>query len=229
MNNANLSISPSSQENYVLQALADVRKLVFYKLSSPAHRASAEDLMQRVFCKIWAWKIRYNKVLEYDDWRKITKTIAYHEINDFFSEKYTKDVLFSQMDIDLWEEFFITQSFKNSLEGNTRAEIDSLLYSIWNAAKTLSLRQRYAFLFGSCDFLTEFINSGYCNFEELASYFDVTQDILSDIMNFIPLSDGQIGELLSARLGESVSSQQIWEARAKAKARLFRCIKQPTR
>ena len=51
MHNGNLSVSQSIQESYVLQALAYVRKLVFYKLSS-AHRDSAEDLMQRVFCKI---------------------------------------------------------------------------------------------------------------------------------------------------------------------------------
>ena len=133
------------------------------------------------------------------------------------------------MGFDLWKEFSAIQPFGKSMEGNTRVEVDSLLFSIWKALQTFSLRQRYAFVLGSNDFLAEFINTGYCNFEELAAYFDVSEEILSDIINFIPLSDEQIGELLSAKLNESVSSQRIWEARAKAKVRLFRCIKQPTR
>ena len=227
MNNGNPSVS-SVQENYVLKALSDVRKLVFYKLSS-VHKDSAEDLMQRVFCKIWSWRVRHNKTLEYEEWRKITKTIADREISEFFSEKYTKDVLFSQADADLWEALFINVSFKTSLEGNTRAEIDSLLLSIWKAAQNLTLRQRYAFVLQSDCFLIEFINTGYCTFEELAAYFKVPEEIFLDIMNFLPLSDEQIGELLTAKLNESVTSEQIWQARAKAKARLIKFLKQPKR
>lgn len=217
----------SEQENYVLRALADVRKLVFYKLGSK-HRDSAEDLLQRVFCKIWAWKIRHDKTLEYDDWQRVTKTVVYREISEFFGEKYTKDIVFSQMDTNLREALFETQSFENALAGNTRAEVDSLLYIFWKRAQILTLRQRYAFVLGSEDFLVEFINTGYCGFKELAAYFEVTEEIFANILDFIPLSERQIGELLSAKLKESVTSQQIWEARAKAKARLAGFFKQPT-
>ncbi len=75
----------------------------------------------------------------------------------------------------------------------------------------------------------EFIDAGFCSFKELAAYFEVSEEILSDIMDFLPLSDGHIGELLAAKLNESVTPQQIWEARAKAKARLSRFLKQPTK
>jgi DNA-directed RNA polymerase specialized sigma24 family protein len=228
MHNKNLSVPQSVQESYVLQALADVRKLVFYKLTS-AHKDSAEDLLQRIFCKIWLWKTRHNKVLDYEDWRKVTKTIADREIGAYFADKYTKVVLFSQMEADFWDGFSMAVSFKNNLEGNTRAEIDSLLLSIWRASQILTLRQKYSFILHSENFLIEFINTGFCSLEELAVYFEVSNEIFSDIMNFIPLSDRQIGELLEAKLNESVTSQQIWEARAKAKARLLRQMKQPTK
>jgi hypothetical protein len=228
MHNRDLSALSSIQENYVLQALADVRKLIFYKLTS-IHRDSAEDLMQRVFCKIWSWKTRYNKTLEFDDWKKLTKTVVYREISEFFGEKYTHDVLFSQLDIDHWEEFFKLQSFKNSIEGNTRTETDSLILSFWNAAQILSLRQRYAFVLCNENFLIEFINSGYCKFEELASYFDLRPEIFSGIMELIPLSESEIGELLSEKLNVSVTADQIWQARSKAKARLIQHLKQLTK
>lgn len=227
MNNEITPVS-SVQERYVLQALGDVRKLVFYKLGS-AHRDAAEDLMQRVFCKIWAWKIRHDKVLEYEDWRKVTKTVVYREISEYFSEKYTKDVILSQTDAALSEIIFSTECAECRLAGNTQAEADSLLLSLWKRAQILTLRQRYTFVLYNETFLIEFINSRVCGFRELAAYFEVTEEILSDILVFFPLSDGKIGELLRAKLNEDISLRQIWEARAKAKARLAGFSKQPTK
>ena len=213
------------QEQYILDALADVRKLVFYKLSA-SHRDSAEDIIQRVFCKLWAWKTRHNKILEFEDWQKITRKAVYSEIAEYFTEKYSRDIVFSQAHSDLRETLFTLSSSHLSLEGNSQIEVNSLLFSIWKAARILSLRQRYVFFLQSEDFLFEFINSGSHIVKEFSAFFDLTEKEIATVLRLVPLTDKQLGELLAAKLGETISLQQIWEAKTKARVKLFKAIKE---
>lgn len=222
MNNETTPAS-HAQERYMLESLAGVRKLVLFKLGS-SHRDAAEDLMHRIFYKLWSWKTRRGKVLERGEWQRLTRTAARSEINEYFSEKYRKDILFSQMDEQSRETVFGIKSTNIVVED--LADVRSALIRIWEAAQILTLRQRYAFVLQSDDFLLEFTAAGFCSRWELAAYFELGEDEMTDLLRLLPLSDGQIGELLEAKLNESILPQHIWEARSKAKSKLAKAFKQ---
>lgn len=107
-----------------------------------------------------------------------------------------------------------------SLAGNSQPEVCSLLKLVWQAAQTLTLRQKSAYFLPFSDFMVEFIVCKCCSIEELASYFEVSEDELSVIIGELPLSEEQIGKLLEAKIGGKITPKQIWEARSKAKAKL---------
>jgi DNA-directed RNA polymerase specialized sigma24 family protein len=207
------------QETYVLQALADVRKLIYYKLGS-SHQHAGEDLAQRVFCKLWTWRSKRDVVLAGSEWHNLAKRVVTTEIAEYFSEKYTKDIVFSQGETDLRESVYSKPSSSEYIEGNTNAETHSLLAAIWKKCGILSLRQRYAFVLQTGDFLIEFIAAGICRRSCLAEYFELTEDEITELLGFFPLSDDQIIQLIAAKTGTEITTQQLWEARAKAKAKL---------
>lgn len=220
------SISPE-QEKYLLQTLPDIQKIISRKLGK-AHRAFVEDIKQRVFLKLWRWKLnqlkqRENKNLSDEEWQKIAHVTTQNEVTEFFREKYTRrDVVFSQMDESTKQTVFSAQS-NQTLEGNSQAEICSQMKLVWKSAQSLSLRQKYAYFLQFRAFIIEFITCKCCRIEELAEFFEIDKTELSQVIDNLPFSDDEIGRRLEIKLGgETLQPKQIWEARAKAKIKLAR-------
>lgn len=216
--------SSSVQENFILQALANVHKLILYKLGA-SHQDSIEDLSQRIFYKIWLWRHRNKKELELQEWQKVINVTVNTEVSEYFSERPRREILFSQAGFNLQEEMLSTESSPQTPEGNSETELRSLLLSIWKTAHILSLRQRYAFLLHNPDFLVEFVMYECCTGTELAAFFEMTAGEISDVLKFLPLSDEKIAIILETKIKEKVSPNQLWEARAKAKKKLSKILK----
>ncbi|MGI8469515.1 MAG: hypothetical protein ACR2N3_13785 [Pyrinomonadaceae bacterium] len=216
-------VSPA-QEKLILETFSYIHKIISRKLGS-RHRDFVKDLEQRAFLKLWRWKMAHGENdLSGKEWQKMANVVAHNEATEFFREKYTRDILFSQMDEQTAEEVLAVES-TDILAGNSLPEIRSLLALVWIAAQTLTLRQKYAYFLQYPDFIVEFIVVGCCSIEELAAYFNATEEKLSEIIDSLPLRDEKIGRLLEEILGEKLSPKQIWEARAKAKAKLASRLK----
>lgn len=216
-------ISPNQGKEFVCVAPL-VHKVISRKLGS-RHRDSIEDLKQKVFLKLWRWKKdRETDDLTEEDWLKLANVAARNELTDFFREKYTRDVPFSQLSDAMQQEVSDTESAE-ILPGNSKPEICSLLKLVWKAAQSLTLRQKYAYFLPFPDFIVEFIVCKCCSIEELAFYFETNADDFSEIIDRLPLSDENIGKLLEEKTGGKITSKQIWEARSKAKARLAAQLK----
>lgn len=237
------SISPEQLE-YFLKTFPGIYKFVSRKLGA-AHRSSAEDVVQRVFLKLWRWKKgqlanykngngnsengigKTDKIdLSAEEWQKMAKAVARNEVIDFFREKYTRrDVVFSQTDEETRERIFSVpdKSPDQNPEGNSRAEMCSQLKLIWKAAQALSsVRQKYTYFLQFRDFIIEFIVCGCCSIEELAVYLETDENGLNRIISELPLTDEEIRRLIEKNFGEKLAPKQIWEARAKAKKKLAR-------
>ena len=217
----------STQEKYILETFPFVHKFVVRKLNT-IYSDSVEDLKQKVFLRLWRWKaLKSEKDLSEEEWLKLANVVVHNEVARFFREKYTrKDVLLSQMDERTEKTVLSVYSDKDNLEGNSRAEICSLLTLVWNISQTLTLRQKYSYFLQYPDFIVEFISCKCCSIKELAIYFEASEKELAEIINALPLSDEKIGRLHEAKLGEKFSGSKIWEARSKAKAKLASKLKE---
>lgn len=216
-------VSPA-QEKRILATFSYIHKIISRKLGS-AHRDSIEDIKQRVFLKLWQWKIgQSEKNLSDEEWQKMAHVVANNEVADFFRKKDNRHILFSQMDEGTEEKVLSVES-TDMIAGNSLPEIRSLLALVWIVAQTLTLRQKYTYFLQYPDFIVEFIVVGCCSIKELAAYFNATEEKLSEIIDSLPLRDEKIGRLLEEILGEKIAPKQIWEARAKAKAKLASRLK----
>lgn len=201
-----------------------IHKVISRKLGS-RHRDSIEDLKQKVFLKLWRWKKDQGiDDLSEEEWQKLANVAAHNEVTDFFREKYSRDVAFSQMTDAMQQEITEIESFE-VLVGNSKPEICSLLTLVWKAAQKLTLRQKYAYFLPFSDFIVEFIVCKCCSIEELAFYFEASESELSEIIDRLPFSEENIGKLLEKKLGGKITPKQIWEARSKAKARLAAALR----
>lgn len=225
------SSNSAYQEKFMLQALSNFKGFIIYKLGS-VYRDAVEDITQKVFCKLWSWKNRNNKELDYEEWQKVINVTVHRELAEFFSQKYRQDLLFSQA-LTNAEESFLTnnsfQSFNYYLEGNTEAETRSLLLLIWKGLQTLSLRQRSAFLLHNSDLLTELIIHKCCRTSEIAEILEMSEAEMSLLLNFLPIEDEKIILVLETKLKQTVTPHQLWEARSKAKKALLNFIKKNSR
>lgn len=221
--------SSSIQENFILQALNNVHKLILYKLGA-AHTASVDDLRQRIFYKIWQWRHRNKKELEFSEWQKLINRTVNSEVSEYFSEKTHREILFSQAEIDFYNQDCLAEHSQNEvnqkLEGNSEAEIRSLLQRIWQAAQSLTIRQRYGFLLYQPDFLIEFVVYGCGTTAEIAAFFELTREELAEIMKKRPLSDEKIAVILATKIKEKISPTVLREARAKAKKKLNKVLQE---
>lgn len=219
MENNEIPISPR-QEKFIIQALANIQKLILFKLGS-IYRDSVEDISQKVFYKIWSWKLRNERDLEYEEWQRFINVAVQREISEFFSEKYRKDILFSQIEYKLEIETYQYSFGKKQVEGNSESETRSILCLVWKAAQNLTIRQRYAFILYKPDLILWLITAQCCTTKELAEFLEMDEVEASELLKTFPISDEKIALLLETKIKESVNSQQLWDARTKAKRKII--------
>lgn len=212
------AVSPDEEKILILVAPL-VHKIISRKLGA-RHRDSVEDLKQKVLIKLWRWHNQHEgAMLSAEEWSKLAQVTARNEVIDFFREKYRRDVPFSQLNEIAEQEIELIES-TDELPGNSGPEVRSLLKLIWRAAQNLTLRQKYAYFLPFSDFIVEFIVGECCSIKELAAYFEISESELAVIIDRLPLSEAEIGKLIAEKIGRATTPKQIWEARAKAKARL---------
>ena len=149
---------------------------------------------------------------------------VHREIAEFFSEKYRRDVLFSQVNNQTQAVLLSIESPNCRLEGNSETEYNSLLSVIWKGLQKLNLRQRYALALYESNLLIEFIYGKCCSTQEIADYFQLSKQETSDMLKILPLSDEKIGIMLETKIKKKISPTQLWEARSKAKSKLNKIV-----
>lgn len=216
-----------TQEKYLLQTFPLIHKMIVRKLRW-LHLDSVDDLKQRVFLKLWRWKtLKSNRDLSEDEWMKLANVSVRNEVAEFFRGIYTRrTIAFSQLNEMTKDKIEGADLAAGDLEGNSRAEVCSLLALIWKLSQTLTIRQKYTYFLQNSEFIIDFISCGCCSIKDLTVFFESTEKELQDIVEALPLSDERIGKLLEAKLGEKLTPNKIWEARSKAKAKIARRLRE---
>jgi DNA-directed RNA polymerase specialized sigma24 family protein len=209
---------PREQEQYLLETVPLIRRIINRKLNR-SFVSAADDISQKVFLKLWKWISRSKKELTGEEWQKLANTATQNEIKTFYSHKSNKEVL----SID--DEDSIREDGLAFLEGDTELEVNSLAVSSWKEIKNLSLRQKYALLLQKQELIFYLVASKCCQIDEVAEHLQVSNERFLQIFQLLPLSDEKISEIFFEVTNEKLTTKQIWEARSKARTKLYKVLR----
>jgi DNA-directed RNA polymerase specialized sigma24 family protein len=210
---------PAEQQQFLLKVIPLIKQVATRKLSSFSS-GEGDDIVQRVFLKLWKWIGKNDeRKLDEESWQKLANTATQNEIKTFYSHKSNKEVLFT----DKYE--VVTQEASGLVAGNSNYELNSLAMSAWKEIKNLSLRQKYALLLQKQELILYLAGSKCCKIEEIARQLELPKERFLEIYGLLPFSDEQIREIFFETTKEKLSSKQIWEARSKARTKLSKILK----
>lgn len=208
-----------TSEEFFLAALPVVRKIVRRRSVSFQSVTDAADLEQGIIVRLLDWREKHGEKSEKmteEEWKSFAARAAYNEINRLFTEGTSVET------IPLEE--IHERANQNSVEGEARAEIYSLVNQFWQEICNLSLRQRRSLLFHSQELIIQLLESGISD-GELARTLEVTEDNWSRVLDELPLSDLQIAALSSVESngdGKNIKlvARSIKKARYEARGQL---------
>lgn len=208
----------SDAEVSILSALSAVQKIVRRKTSFSERTDGAADLVQAVALRLWKWRDKFREKSEKmspDEWNSFAARTAYNEINRHFSGK----AFLKEIPLDDMPEI----ASQKRVEGDTEAEVFSLVREVWQEICRLTLRQRRALLLHNRQLIIYFLHGGITD-EELMRVLEFDRSRWADAGSRLPLSDASIARLASEEKGgkKSVESltKSIKKARHEARVRL---------
>jgi DNA-directed RNA polymerase specialized sigma24 family protein len=207
------------QEQLLLKTIPSIKKIAARKLST-FYPAATDDIVQKVFLKLWNWVSKSNRQpLTEEAWQKLANRATQNEIKTFYSHKSNKE-------ITLFEDGESIEANRvNSIEGNSEREINSVAMIAWNEISRLSLRQKYALLLQKQELILYLVGSKCCQIEEIARELQLSRNKFLEIFQFIPLTDEKISVIFFEITNEKLTVKQVWEARSKARTKLGKVLK----
>ena len=214
--------APEEQVKLLLGTVPLIKRIAAGKLNLFS-RDFVEDITQKVFLKLWNWKSRKKETaLNEEEWKKLANTATQNEIKSFYAHKSKREIQFSEVADD---DVFFSESKISEIAGNTSHETRTLLILIWKTLQTFSLRQKYSILLQNQEFIVDLVTSGVCQISEIAESLKLENDVLAQIIRELPLPDETVCQIFYQAVGEKLVPKNIWEARNKAKVKLFAELK----
>lgn len=206
----------SPRSSLIASSLPVVRKIVSRKIFLD-WQTETSDLVQTVALRLWKWQDKFRHKsgeMSAEEWQSFAARTAYNEINRHFAQTAAQ----KNLPLDAAAEILSSKA----IEGNSEAEIYSLINHFWQEICRLTVRQRRALLLHSQELVIYFLQAGITN-EELAGILDLPPEEWAEIKLRLPLSDARIASLQAARGdGTESKTQSIKKARHEARAKLRR-------
>jgi DNA-directed RNA polymerase specialized sigma24 family protein len=192
-------------EYSILAALPIVHRIVARRRSrlDPDNKS---DLVQEVALRIWRWRAKHpdkSEQMSGDDWNSFAARTAYNEVNRQFSREGKP----ASLSLDE-----VPEIEQQSVEGQTGAEVFSLIQQVWQATCQMSLRQRRSLLLHSQELIIYFLQIGITE-KDLAEALDFSEGAWDKIRDRLPLTDLEIVEVTEGTAGSIKKAR--YEARAK--------------
>ena len=191
--------------------------------TSGANQSAVEEIDNR--------KMGEQNDLSSEQWLKLASAVTRNEISSFYRSKYRRETQLAetQSDRSMSDETDYNQSLtcpaSARIEGNSRAEVASLLNQVWQILKEFPLHRRYAYLLGKEELIINMLTHGIATRRGLAESLNLTAIEFDIIVGNLPLADERIGNLIEMKTGAPASVKQIRTWRAKAKKRLAEKLK----
>lgn len=178
---------PSISERSLLDALPLIQLIVRRRRISFQY-SDLSDVAQGIALRLWKWHDKNREKsdsMSGEEWSSYAARTAYNEVNRHLSKSSSGMAL---------SEDIAEKLAGPSVEGNSEAEVFSLIFAVWQEICCLSLRQRRAVVLHSQELIVYFLQSGI-NDEALARMLEFGNTEWNNIRNRIPLSDVQIAEV----------------------------------
>lgn len=204
-------------DDYLLTTLPVVQKIVRRKTVF-SWQSEASDLVQGIALRLLNWRDRNRKKSEKmspDEWQSFAAKTAYNEINRHYSNNSKIKVVPLDSAQECAEEI---------VEGQSEAEVCSLVCEVWQEICNLSLRQRRALLFGSQELIVYFLKIGITDVE-IAENLSLTIDEWARVKENLPLLDIQIAKIIKEKGNQKsveAIANSIKKARHEARAKMRR-------
>jgi|GEM_PF-2266571 len=197
-----------SSDDHLLTALPVVQRIVRRKTVF-SWKSEAADLVQAVTLRLLRWRDNHREKSEkmsQSDWQSFAAKTAYNEINRHFADNSLKDVSIDSVSV---------AATNDLVEGQTDAEVCSLVMEVWQKICSLSLRQRQALLLSSQELIIYFLQCGITD-EELANSLNLTIEEWAKVKDRLHLKDKQIAELLK-KAGNQNKNESLIRSMKKAR------------
>ncbi|MGD9564530.1 MAG: hypothetical protein AB7F88_08635 [Pyrinomonadaceae bacterium] len=145
-----------------------------------------------------------------EDWNSFTARTAYNEVNRELSRDGR------QLRLSLDE---VSEIEEPSVEGQTDAEVFSLIEQVWQATCKLSLRQRRSLLLHSQELIIYLLQIGITE-KQLATALDFSEKDWNDVCDRLPMTDAEIAERTEGTAGSIKKAR--YEARVKLEGSIRR-------
>lgn len=145
-----------------------------------------------------------------EDWNSFTARTAYNEVNRQLSRDGR------QLRLSLDE---VSETEEPSVEGQTDAEVFSLIEQVWQATCKLSLRQRRSLLLHSQELIIYLLQIGITE-KQLATALDFSEKDWNDVCDRLPMTDAEIAERTEGTAGSIKKAR--YEARVKLEGSIRR-------
>ncbi|HMQ05450.1 MAG TPA: hypothetical protein PKD26_16150 [Pyrinomonadaceae bacterium] len=145
-----------------------------------------------------------------EDWNSFTARTAYNEVNRQLSRDGR------QLRLSLDE---VSEIEEPSVEGQTDAEVFSLIEQVWQATCKLSLRQRRSLLLHSQELIIYLLQIGITE-KQLATALDFSEKDWNDVCDRLPMTDAEIAERTEGTAGSIKKAR--YEARVKLEGSIRR-------
>ena len=213
------------QDEMLLETLPLVRSIVRKRLRG-GYVEAIDDIIQKVSLKMWQWRAKRARVdLSESEWKKIANAATQNEIKNFYGQRSHNEVQFPETSDPNGIGNLQDNSVSSKVEGNSETESRSITRLLWDAMQILSLREKFVFLMSDQSFVVDLIVVRCCSISELAAFLELSTSEFKKLVAELPLEDGKISEFLRKEFGITLSRKQLWNARGKAKAKLYRAIK----
>ncbi len=196
----------ASAETSILAALPIVHRIVSRRRFQLDHD-NRTDLVQEIALRIWRWRLKFrdkSEEMSGEDWNSFSARTAYNEVN----RQLRRDGRSANLP------FETAQIEQSSIEGQTDAEVFSLIHQVWQATCKLSLRQRRSLLLHSQELVIYFLQIGITE-RQIADALNFSETVWSQICDRVPMTDFEIAEISEGTAGSVKKAR--FEARTKLK------------
>jgi hypothetical protein len=191
----------SKSDDSLIAAIPIVQKIVQRKLIN-SWQTEIADLVQTVALRLTSWKNRYaerSSVMSASDWDSFSARTAYNEVNRHFSRS-------SSLTLPIDAVYEIPSN--EMVEGDSAAEVSSLVRRVWQEICSMSLRQRQALILCSQELVVYLLAASVTD-DELAKILNLTIREWNEIKAILPLTDLEIAAISSEKAKSKMNRSEI--------------------
>lgn len=204
----------TDSDDSLVASLPLVQKIVRRKIGL-GWIGEASDLVQGIALRLLNWRKKYQDKsagMSRKEWQDFAARTTYNELNRHFKKGQAANIPLDEIS---------ERESLESIQGQSQAEFQSLVQTVWQEICSLTLRQRRAFLLHTPK-LSIYLKQGGITNKSLAKSLEISEDEWIELEEKIPLFYLEIAELFFLK-GNGKSLESL--ANSFRKARFEACEK----